>query len=67
MMMSSMTSNEVMLRSIHQIKDHSLTIPWYWGGGRGRMGGHMVLRGEGNRRREGKSTPAEYKERIDCQ
>ena len=47
MMMSSMTSNEVMLRSIHQIKDHSLTIPWY-GGGRGRMGGgdHMVLRGK---------------------
>ena len=54
MMMSSMTSNEVMLRSIHQIKDHSLTIPWYGGGkgenggGRGRMGGgdHMVLRGK---------------------
>ena len=69
MMMSSMTSNEVMLRSIHQIKDHSLTIPWYWGGGGegGEWGGHMVLRGEGNRRRKGKSTPAEYKERIDCQ
>ena len=28
MMMSSMTSNEVMLRSIHQIKDHSLIIVW---------------------------------------
>ena len=67
MMMSSMTSNEVMLRSIHQIKDHSLTIPWYWGGEGGEWGGHLVLRGEGNRRREGKSTPAEYKERIDCQ
>ena len=39
MMMSSMTSNEVMLRSIHQIKDHSLTIPWYWGGGKGENGG----------------------------
>ena len=36
MMMSSMTSNEVMLRSIHQIKDHSLTIPWYGGGGGGK-------------------------------
>ena len=68
MMMSSMTCNEVMLRSIHQIKDHSLTIPWYGGGERGRMGGgHMVLRGEGNRWREGKSTSAEHKERIDCQ
>ena len=33
MMISSMTSNEVTLRSIHQIKDHSLTIPWYGGGG----------------------------------
>lgn len=67
MMMSSMTSNEVKLRSIHQIKDHSLTIPWYGGGEGGEWGGHMVLRGEGNRRKEGKSTPAEYKERIDCQ
>ena len=47
MMISSMTSNEVMLRSIHQIKEHSLTIPWYGGGGgRGRMGDHMVLRGK---------------------
>ena len=46
MMMSSMTSNEVMLRSIHQIKDHSLTIPWYWGGGgRGRMGGSFGFKG----------------------
>ena len=64
-----MTSNEVMLRSIHQIKDHSLTIPWC-GGGKGENGGggdHMVLRGEGNGRREGKLTPAEHKERIDCQ
>ena len=69
MMISSMTSNEVTLRSIHQIKDHSLTIPWYGGGGgKGENGGgHMVLRGEGNRRREGKSTTAEHKERIDCQ
>ena len=65
MMMSSMTSNEVMLRSIHQIKDHSLTIGG--GGERGRMGGHMVLRGEGIRWRDGKSTPAEHKERIGCQ
>ena len=46
MMMSSMTSNGVMLRSIHQIKDHSLTIPWYWGGGGGEWGGHLVLRGK---------------------
>ena len=49
MMMSSMTSNEVMLRSIHQIKDHSLTIPWYGGGGEGGEwggGDHMVLRGK---------------------
>ena len=47
MMMSSMTSNEVMLRSIHKIKDHSLTIPWYgWGGGeRGRMGGSYGFKG----------------------
>ena len=45
MMMSSMTSNEVMLRSIHQIKDHSLTIPWYGGGGRGRMGGSYGFKG----------------------
>ena len=69
MMISSTTSNEVTLRSIHQIKDHSLTIPWYGGGGKGGEwgGGHMVLRGEGNRRREGKSTTAEHKERIDCQ
>ena len=43
MMMSSMTSNEVMLRSIHQIKDHSLTIPWYGGGGRERMGGGKII------------------------
>ena len=33
MMMSSMTSNEVMLRSIHQIRDHSLIIVWEGGGG----------------------------------
>ena len=38
------------------------------GGGKGENGGgHIVLRGEGNRQREGKSTPAEHKERIDCQ
>lgn len=68
MMMSSMTSNEVMLRSIHQIRDHSLIIVWE-GGGRGKNceGDHMVLRGKGNGGREGKSTPTEHKQRIDCQ
>ena len=70
MMMSSMTSNEVMLRSIHQIKDHSLTIPWYGGGGKGENGGggrSYGFKGEGNGRREVKSTLAKHKERIDCQ
>ena len=69
MMISSMTSNEVMLRSIHQIKDHSLTIPWYGGGGggKGENGRSYGFKGEGNGRREGKSTLAEHKERIDCQ
>ena len=39
------------------------------GGGKGENGGGRSygFKGEGNRRREGKSTPAEYKERIDCQ
>ena len=46
-----------------------INYPLVWGGGgKGENGGgHMVLRGEGNRRREGKSTTAEHKERIDCQ
>ena len=43
MMISSMTSNEVTLRSIHQIKDHSLTIPWYGGGGKGENGGGEII------------------------
>ena len=34
MMMSSMTSDEVMLRSIHQIRDHSLIIVWEGGEGK---------------------------------
>ena len=66
MMMSSMTSNEVMLRSIHQIRDHSLINVWE-GRGERIVREIMVLRGKGNGGREGKSTPTEHKERIDCQ
>ena len=37
------------------------------GGGKGENGRSYGFKGEGNGRREGKSTLAEHKERIDCQ